>query len=357
MNNDRVAVVITAIGHSSSQCSALLPIGQFTALERLLALYQSCGIKNLAVIVPPHAPKLVELLHYYQIRPLVAVEPPAHTTPSTAKLALSHLAPEVTTVLFQPAEFPCPQPTTISTLLSQSAQLVVPMYQQRPGYPLCFAKDFLATVHSCPDLDSFLTRYAASVTPCPCTDAGTVANIESSAGRQAILAMAAKEHIPDATECEALLAKYKTPLPRINHSRKVMQIAIQTAHRYNRKGTSLNTDLIRASSLLHDLVRDREHHAFAAAQIIREQGWFQTAHIVAQHSDLSPIWQPNETALVYLADKMVDGSDIVGLYPRFQKRLNAFANDINALAVIKRRYETALSVENAFHEIVAKLQG
>ena len=183
-----------------------------------------------------------------------------------------------------------------------------------------------------------------------------------------------KPKIPSDSEIEYLWAKYQTPDPVIAHCRKVAELAlamwdarresvgkawvpaesrmgfptesdnkfaeekgmafpkksgIEVTEDRGRESVSVNLqnagsrELVRAAALLHDMVRDRRHHEEEGAKILREEGYPELAWMVRRHSDFArEEWEApyaKETAILYLADKQVSGTDLVSIEERFAR--------------------------------------
>lgn len=61
--------------------------------------------------------------------------------------------------------------------------------------------------------------------------------------------------LPNSQECFAILAEYHVPPHIVNHSKTVAKLAVFLARRLNENGTAVNTTLLEAACLLHDLLR------------------------------------------------------------------------------------------------------
>jgi putative nucleotidyltransferase with HDIG domain len=134
----------------------------------------------------------------------------------------------------------------------------------------------------------------------------------------------------------------------VRHSRKVAQVAHCIATALLRSGFPLNLELVQAGALLHDLAKGQQDHAAAGASILRSMDFPRVADIVAAHTDLEfSSANLDESAIVYLADKLVRGEDLVAIEQRFQPALNRFATDPPALQAAQRRMETGKSVIRA----------
>jgi putative nucleotidyltransferase with HDIG domain len=178
-------------------------------------------------------------------------------------------------------------------------------------------------------------------------------DMDTPADYDALLALASRRDIPTAAECEAILAGQHVAKSVIRHTRKVAEVAHRLAYTLASTGLDLNLELVRAGALLHDLAKGQPSHASAGASILRAMGFAKVAEIVAAHTDLATYSKLDESAIVYLADKLVRGEEEVTITERFQPALDRLGNDPVALQAAHRRKDAAFEVALA---VVARLR-
>lgn len=163
---------------------------------------------------------------------------------------------------------------------------------------------------------------------------------------------ALSQHIPDAQTCNVLLAQ--VPPQVAAHSRAVQRLALEMCDALAAHGVRLNRALLSASALLHDICRTEPNHAFAGAQKLRDLGYPEIADIVAVHHDWSggPF---DESALLYLADKYMQGNQRVTLEERFE-RSRAKCHTEQALCAHDRRYRLALEAQQQYDLLIGEKQ-
>ena len=159
-------------------------------------------------------------------------------------------------------------------------------------------------------------------------------------------------HIPDVQACNVLLAQ--VPPQVAEHSRAVQRLALEMCDTLAEHGVRLNRALLSAAALLHDICRTEPNHAFAGAQKLRDLGYPEIADIVAVHHDWSggPF---DESALLYLADKYVQGDQRVTLEERFE-RSRAKCHTEQALCAHDRRYRLALEAQQQYDLLIGEKQ-
>lgn len=156
--------------------------------------------------------------------------------------------------------------------------------------------------------------------------------------------------IPDYNTCLSILARAKTPADTAEHSKKVAKLGASLAESWNRRNSGgLDIPLIYAGGLLHDVCRSEKHHDTAGGALLRELGYPEIAAMAENHMTLSEDLSNsvNETSVLYLADKLVKGRDIVSLETRFEK-MHSFkaAGNIEAYQNASKRYNDAKKLYN-----------
>ena len=154
----------------------------------------------------------------------------------------------------------------------------------------------------------------------------------------------AKPELTDAL-CRKLLDAVPLPGHIIAHSEAVAKEAVRIGAALNASGLRLDVPLIRRAALVHDLARLEKNHAETGAQWLETLGYPLEAAIVRRHHDPDSD-TINESTVVYLADKCVQGADPVPLEARFLESRKK-CRDSEALAAHERRRRQALSLAAA----------
>lgn len=132
--------------------------------------------------------------------------------------------------------------------------------------------------------------------------------------------------VPSVEDCFLILRRYEVPENVVEHSRVVRQIARALCRELNRRGEGLDSAVVEAAGLLHDISKvasfqTRENHSLAGARLLRELGFPEVAEVVRQHVSLDPGLEDGrltEAELVNYADKRVKHTEIVSLAERFK---------------------------------------
>jgi uncharacterized protein len=133
--------------------------------------------------------------------------------------------------------------------------------------------------------------------------------------------------LPSREQALGLLRKYKCSPQVISHCVAVADLAVETAGKLEEKGFKINTELVEAGALLHDLGRSQTHtinHAIEGAKIARSIGLPENviriinrhvgAGITAQEAQMlgwpKDVYAPQtlEEKIVSISDKLIDKS-------------------------------------------------
>lgn len=172
---------------------------------------------------------------------------------------------------------------------------------------------------------------------------------------------------PSREECYAIWEHYRTPFPVRLHCQAVCREAEKIAKELLKAGHSLDLALIQSGALLHDVVREKAHHAREGAAVLVKEGYPRVAEIIRKHHDLeypdgkdlsvTELDQWLEEAVVYLADKRVQKENLVSLEERFaqsRKRCEEMPDREAALAAHRKRYEEAKKIERMIMQTAGK---
>lgn len=164
----------------------------------------------------------------------------------------------------------------------------------------------------------------------------TTISMEEDAPR--VLSVGLRPQAPGPREIQALWERCGTPDDIRAHGEAVANAAIKLAQ----SEKDIDREMLRAAGMLHDLYRHRgRKHPEQAAELLKKEGWPLLAEVVAKHHDLGDD-PPQEAELLYLADKLIQGTCIVPWKRRFQISWEK-CTTVQAKAAWKRRYEdTAL---------------
>lgn len=149
--------------------------------------------------------------------------------------------------------------------------------------------------------------------------------------------------------CHALLKAAGADTDLIAHCEAVAALADELCATLMGKGIVLDALHIHNAALLHDLARVEKNHAALGAVWLKELGCPEIAEIVRQHHDPDTT-ELNEAAVVYIADKAVQGSERVSVAKRFDRSLLK-CKAPEALAAHEKRRQTAETIQNEINRL------
>lgn len=148
--------------------------------------------------------------------------------------------------------------------------------------------------------------------------------------------------------CLSMLHAAGLPESVREHCLAVSREALSICEALNERGAGLDRGLIESCALLHDIARREKEHDKTAALWLSELGYTREADIIGQHHGLSSM-ELNEAAVVYIADKLISGSERVSIERRFEKSLEK-CDTPQAKAAHAKRREQALYLRKLINE-------
>jgi putative nucleotidyltransferase with HDIG domain len=153
---------------------------------------------------------------------------------------------------------------------------------------------------------------------------------------------------PNERECQQLFSLHETLQHVIEHSHAVAQVALGMCALLNCRPdvTPLDTELVLGAALTHDIGKGTRRHEQAGAEILRSHGFHVAAEIAEEHFDLTlPSDMPvSEKAVVFLADKLVQGRSAVPMEQRFLNKVALYEHEVGARQAILGRLKRAQAV-------------
>jgi hypothetical protein len=162
---------------------------------------------------------------------------------------------------------------------------------------------------------------------------------------QKLLAYAETEFFPDEEECDELLRIAGTPEKVTRHERAVAMCAMRIADSLVKTGVKIDRRLLVSACLLHDIAKGEKDHEASGAKRLRRWGYDRVAKVVASHKDLPVRKKIGEAEILYLADKLTDGTVVSTLGRRLSRMESRFPPGSEALECARRRIAVAAEVQ------------
>ncbi len=358
-----VCALILAAGYSSRMRTfkPLLPLGKSTVLEETITRFSKAGIGNIKVVVGYRAELITPILDRMGVSWVLNEEYDKGML-SSVLAGVRSLGPEVEAFLLLPVDIPFVKSKTIEAVLDayckKPAALVYPRFLGLRGHPPLIAvarvpKDLSYDYPG--GLRAFLNHYEPEAVDVDVIDRGILMDCDTQWDYEKMKVYGMREDIPTEEECRAIWNQFHVPAGVIAHSRAVAELARVLAAQLNRFGLGFNLDLIVAAGLLHDLARGQADHARIGARLLEKLGYPRVGEVVASHMDMPDDKTAlGETALVFLADKCVDGSGMVPLEERFERSMKKFAGKPGAREAILKRLNHARQIKQSVEDILGQ---
>lgn len=174
---------------------------------------------------------------------------------------------------------------------------------------------------------------------------------------QALLEFYRKHKYPDEEQCWRILDRQGTPSHIIKHCMAVTETALLIAEELNAHGLFLSIPLIRASGMLHDVLRMKPKHAEVGAELLLEYGYPEVADIIKDHMDYQhplPVYDITEKDIICLSDKFRQEDKLVTLEQRLAPVLMRFRDDPEAVRAIESKIGCTYAVLNYINITIEK---
>jgi molybdenum cofactor cytidylyltransferase len=355
-----VAALVLAGGYSERMQAfkPLLPLAGAAVLERAVATFQDGGVPAVTVVVGHRGAELRPLVERLGAR--CVVNPAYDQGMYTSVLAGVRALPRAAgACLVLPADMPAVRPRTVGRLVRAwrrtGAPVVYPAFQGARGHPpLVSRRLFPAILRGSGQggLRAVLQGVEDRAVTVDVLDQGVLLDLDTPADYQEACRELADRAVPTAAECEALLAGLGVDPAVVRHCRAVAAVGERLALELAGAGGRLDLPLVRAACLLHDLAKGKKDHAAVGARRLAHRGYPRVARVVAAHTDLpaGERGRLGEAAVLYLADKLVQGDRPVQLRERFRVAAERCAGSRAAQEALARRWAAAGDVASRVEE-------
>jgi molybdenum cofactor cytidylyltransferase len=365
MNPESCAALVLAAGYAKrmGDLKPLMTLGGMTVIERVIRLFQSCGIRRIQVVVGYGAEKLIPLVRGCGACSVVNDRFSEGMFSSVAAGA-SSLDEDIAAFFVLPADIPLVRPATVTDLLQAfpggTTAICHPTFAGRRGHPPLIGGSHIRSILQWREeggLGALLARLESHAVDVPVVDEFIHHDMDRPADYRRMVERLKRRKIFSPAECEALLNDRLQVAPAVAaHGRAVADKALCLGKALNQAGFALNLRLIFAAAFVHDMARGDSDHARRGANLLRKLHMPRMADIVATHMEIA--WnaeQPvREAEVVFLADKLVEEDRFVGLAERFERRLREFPVDSPARDCVLRRLGTARQIAEQIETLIGR---
>jgi molybdenum cofactor cytidylyltransferase len=356
-----IAAVILAGGFSSrmEQFKPLLSWNGSTVIENVVKIFQKAGIEDIVIVAGHNAEALQRGVEGLGVQ-VVFNSKYAEGMYSSVVAGVRALQAGADGCLILPADMPLVRSSTVTRVCDafsrSGASVVYPIFQRRRGHPTLISSGLFSAILSgngAGGLRTLLAEHDRDGHEEKVLDEGILLDLDTPADYAKARELSGQRDIPTPFECAAILDEMEVLASVVCHSRRVAEVAEKLSVHLNDAGLHLNVALVKAAALLHDLAKGRPDHARVGARTLENLGFPGVARVVAFHTDCD--FKENatvdEAAIVYLADKMVQGEHIVSLAERF-RRAFAKGNADGSLPFVMKRWETAQRIAATVERIL-----
>jgi CTP:molybdopterin cytidylyltransferase MocA len=357
-----ISTIILAAGFSSrmGRFKPLMELGKKTVIDRVVSLYQDVGVKDISVVVGYRGEEIRKALASSGVRIVVNQDFEKGMYTSIIE-GIRHLPASTGAFFINPVDIPLIRVPTIKILirssLEKSAWIFYPYFNGRRGHPPLIDGELAHEIIAWKKeggLRSFLEERNDLALDVPVADEGVLSDLDTVEDFRLLQARLKEEGIPTPAECRMLMEEIQhLPESVITHCRVVAAMTKTLTDAVNRAGSKLDSKLVYAAALVHDIARMEEPHAQTGAKVLEEWGYPKPAEIVRVHVDIQihdnePI---NEAEIVYLADKLVSGNQPIDLEQRFHLKMKKYGQDPQMAAAIRLRWDNAHRIKDKVEQI------
>jgi molybdenum cofactor cytidylyltransferase len=354
------AAIILAAGYSSrmEQFKPLLTIDGQTIADRVISLFTKSDIDVILVT----GWRRSELIDGIQNRQIKIVDNPDYPLGmlSSVKAGVRKLGRGHRAFFVMPLDIPLVRPFTIQRILKQAGDkpecVIVPSFNQIRGHPPLIPSRLISSIIDWNEpggLKSYLKTKSELALDLPVPDHFILQDVDDAAAYAGLLKDYERREVPDAEECRIIIDELcHVPNEIKNHCSKVAEIGERIGRALIQSGQAIDLDLIRSSALLHDIAKGSPQHDRLVGKLLADMGFAKAAAVVSVHTDLPGKLADVslETKVVYMADKFVQGENLVLVEDRFQASEDRYGSTPEvALKISQRRrqaFEVKLELEN-----------
>lgn len=248
----------------------------------------------------------------------------------------------------------CTYRSVLAAFDGSGADVAYPTFRGKRGHPPVISSQLFPAILShdgeC-GLRGALIRHARACIDVPSADRAVTLDMDTPDDLRALERYAARESIPDDEECDEMIDIFGTPPEVVSHMEAVASLACAICDALMEAGAELDPALVRSSARLHDIAKLSPDHASAGGMILRARGACAAADVVAQHMEISFNGSISEAEVVYLADKMTDGTRCLTIESR-ERSMAARYGDSAAAKGAARKLANARAIRDAVEAII-----
>ena len=365
MTRSIIAAIILAAGYSSrmGRLKPLLPLGKGSVIEYVAGSFRAEGIQDILVVLGHRSKDIIPELEKNRLAWKVNRQY-AQGMLISIKKGIETLAGGTDAFFIMPVDIPLVRPSTLRNVLdlheAHPEKILYPSFQGQKGHPPLIPSrciDAILQYEGPGGLQRCLEAWDRDSLEVAVADQGVLVDMDTPDDYAVILERSKNLDVPSMQEALALLSIHQSENASVMaHAKAVASLAATIGRSLNRSGSDVNVHLIECAGILHDIAKGRSDHALKGAELIAANGFQAVADVAGRHMDLTfdSSKEIGEAEVVYLADKMVSGADIVPLENRLQTKKQQFRGDPEAMKAMTFRMEQAIRIRKAVENLIGK---
>ncbi len=341
----------------------LLPLGNKTVIEQVVATCLSAGVRDIRVVLGYKARDVMAVLKNPAVSWSINDEYQSEMF-NSVKVGADALKHDAEAFFILPVDIPLVRPQTLQLLMGfcgkDPRQIIYPTFLGERGHPPLIPRQYAGELTRWAGkggLKGFLESYDHGSLDVPVFDAGILMDMDTPEQYRRIVARYKNRQIPLKTECMAMMGtRFSDNHPVVKHSRVVARVARDIGKKLVQAGCPMDINLMEACGYLHDIGKGERDHAGFGAQLLKNMGYPNIADIIVSHMDLSfdEEGKITEKEVIYLADKLTHGERILALEKRLEAKLKQLSGHPEGKIAAEKRMRTAMKIEKAIERITGE---
>ncbi len=361
----KLAAVVPAAGLSSRMGTfkPLLRLDNISLIEHTVKNLEIAGVDEIIVVTGFQKEAVIRALAGCRVTMVYNPDFELGMYSSIQK-GIENISPGCSGFFLLPGDCPLVKPGTIIQLISQfdiksNFKIIYPLCHGKRGHPPLISTALASEIlNSAPEggLRTLLKTKENIAINLPVSDSGILLDADTPDDYQHLLQEVHLDIIPTPDECRRLLDYYGTPADVKEHSYKVYTVASRFSEALETAGISLHHVLLNAAAILHDIAKVEADHVQRGSALLKSWGYNSVADIIKFHMDIpeEKTLEINETAILYLADKLVHGETLMALEERQKRALNKYPHQPDIQDNIKHRYEKAREIRDQVESVLGE---
>ena len=341
----------------------LMKIGNHNSLEILINNMKIAGIDDIYVVVGYNADIISEFLADKEVN-IVFNEHFENGMFTSIKKGIEALQADHDCALMTPVDIPLIPPyimeATLERFYKSPDHFVVPCFEGKKGHPLCIPAMYMAEVLESEGengLKSVTSKHEDKFIKFDTHCESIIMDMDTPDAYKMLVDYYEAHRYPDEAQCRKILKRMETPSHVIRHCMAVTETAVFIAEELNKHGGHYSVPLLRASGMLHDVLRTRKKHWEEGAKLASNYGYPEVADIIMDHMNYVhplPVFEITEKDIICLSDKLRQEDKLVTLKDRLEPVRAKWAHDPDALQIIEDKINASAAVMKYIEEVIGE---